>query len=137
MLQGRSKVGTKICHGLFIQVSNLFSVWWPIAFFFLVAAAFCELLLLFSRFFIVREAHFFSFPISISGAIPASRERQRRYAPSSLLFVSPVASRTRWPILIVYTQVLPGRYRRYVGRHRLLGCMAHCSPSDLRIRAYS
>jgi hypothetical protein len=41
MLQGRSKVGTK--YSLFIQISNLFAVWWPIAFFFLVAAAFCGL----------------------------------------------------------------------------------------------
>jgi hypothetical protein len=37
----------------------------------------------------------------------------------------------------VHSQVLPGRNWRYVGRYRLLGCMAYFPPSDLRIRAHS
>jgi hypothetical protein len=33
----------QIYYGLFMQISKFFVVWWPIAFFFLVAAAFCGL----------------------------------------------------------------------------------------------
>jgi hypothetical protein len=71
------------------KTSDPFTVWLPIAFFFLVAAVFCALA--FPR--ISKAKSHLGVFISVGGAIPAPFEWQRRYSTSSILPVRIIVSR--------------------------------------------